>query len=168
VETLEGCKVGATAANPSSQVTLVNSNSFVDPQANREQVQILLDQGITEIYLGSGTEDAIGGLRLCEAVKAHCSTWGGDARRWAPKASVLTLLLDWSVVLDELIKQAREGLKEAKVWDLTFANKGLAVTDFSHTDAVSAELQAEFNAMIEGLKTQTIALPESKVHPGYR
>ena len=65
-EQMEGCKVGAVAANPNAKIVLVNSNSFTDTQANREQVKGLLDQGITEINLMSGTEDAVGGLRLCE------------------------------------------------------------------------------------------------------
>jgi len=167
-ETLAGCEVGAKAANPSAAITLVNTNSFTDPQANREQVQGLLDQGITEIYLASATEDALGGLRLCESAKARCATWGGDARKWAPTASVLTVVLDWSVVLDGLIDQARNGVTEAKTWDLTFGNKGLTVTDFKTTDAVSPELEAEFNKMIAGLADESIALPESKAHPGYR
>ena len=104
----------------------------------------------------------------CEAAKAHCATWGGDARLWAPTASVLTLLLDWTVVMSDLVQQAREGVKEAKVWNLTFANKGLAVTDFKSTEAVSPELQAEFGSVIQGLASEKIELPASKVHPGYR
>jgi basic membrane protein A len=168
VETLEGCGIGAKAANPAAEVTLVNSNSFVDPQANREQVQGLLDRGITEIYLGSGTEDAVGGLRLCEAAGARCASWGGDTRAWAPTASVLTVVLDWAIVLEDLVAQARNGVTEAKSWNLTFGNGGLRATDFSTTDAVSAELEAEFNAIIQGLSSLEIELPESKVHPGMR
>ncbi|WP_347310749.1 BMP family ABC transporter substrate-binding protein [Defluviimonas sp. SAOS-178_SWC] len=168
VESYEGCQLGAKAANPAAEVTLVNSNSFVDPQANREQTQSLVDKGITEIFLGSGTEDAVGGLRLCETVGAHCATWGGDGRKWAPTASVLTVVLDWSVVLDDLVKQARSGQLEAKQWDLTFGNGGLKVTDFSATDAVSDELASEFNEIVAGLGSLAIELPESKVHPGVR
>lgn len=57
-------------------VTL-STNSFTNAQTNREQVQTLLNEGIEQIYLVSGTEDAVGGLRLCEEAKAHCATWGG-------------------------------------------------------------------------------------------
>lgn len=168
VEILEGCQLGAEAASPGAEVVLVNSNSFVDPQANREQTQGLLSRGITEIFLGSGTEDAIGGLRLCEASGAHCATWGGDARRWAPTASVLTALLDWTMIYEDLIQQARSGELEAKQWNLTFGNGGLKVTDFDSTDAVSDELAAEFGEIVAGLAALDIELPESKVHPGVR
>lgn len=168
VESLAGCELGAEAAVPGTKVTVVNSNSFVDGQANREQVQGLLDDGITEIFLGSGTEDAVGGLRLCEQENARCATWGGDARKWAPTASVLTVSLDWSVVLEELVDQARNGLEEATVWNLTFGSGGLTVTDFETTDAVSDELAAEFQTVVDGLADESIELPESTVHPGFR
>ena len=167
-EQMEGCKVGAVAANPNAKIVLVNSNSFTDTQANREQVKGLLDQGITEINLMSGTEDAVGGLRLCELSNAHCTTWGGDARFWAPKSTVTTTVLDWGVVMDELVKQARSGNAKAQAFDLTYGNGGLKVPDFGKDSAVSPALQAEFNKMIEGLASQKIALPASKVHPGLR
>jgi basic membrane lipoprotein Med (substrate-binding protein (PBP1-ABC) superfamily) len=168
VDALQGCELGAAAAAPGAEVSVVNSNSFVDGQANREQVQGLLDDGITEIFLGSGTEDAVGGLRLCEQEAALCATWGGDARKWAPTASVLTVELDWSVVLTELVDQARNGLEEATIWNLTFGSGGLTVTDFDSTDAVSDELAAEFQTVVEGLGDESIELPESTVHPGFR
>ena len=93
-EQFEGCKLGAMAANPNSKITLVNTNSFMDTQANREQVKGLFDKGITEINLMSGTEDSVGGLHFCEANKLRCTTWGGDARRWAPTSTVTTAILD--------------------------------------------------------------------------
>ena len=168
VESLEGCEVGAKAASPDAKVTVVNSNSFTDAQANREQVQGLLSKGITEIFLASGTEDAVGGFRLCEQEKANCATWGGDARKWAPTASVLTVDLDWSVVLDDLVAQSRSGDLEAKSWNLTFGNDGLNVTDFETAENVGPELQAEFQKIIDGLADESIKLPDSKVHPGLR
>jgi basic membrane lipoprotein Med (substrate-binding protein (PBP1-ABC) superfamily) len=167
-EQMDGCKVGALAANPASKIVLVNSNSFTDTQANREQVKALLDQGITEINLMSGTEDAVGGLRLCETSKAHCTTWGGDARQWAAKSTVTTTVLDWGVVMDDLVKQARTGDVKAQAFDLTFGNGGLKVPDFGADSAVSPVLQAEFKKTIEDLASGKIALPASKVHPGLR
>ncbi len=168
-EILAGCKVGAAAANPKVQIVEGYTNSFTDTQANHEQVKKLLDQGITEIMLGSGTEDTVGGLRLCETSNAHCATWGGNSRRWAPKGCVLTAVLNWDVVLDDLVKQARTGeVGPPKSWDLTFGNKGLSVTDFSETDAVSPTLQAEFKTVVADLASTKIKLPESKAHPGYR
>lgn len=168
VESFEGCQLGAKAADPTARVTLVNSNSFTDAQANREQVKNLLDQGIDNIFLVSGTEDAVGGFRLCEQAGAHCATWGGDARKWAPTASVLTVVLDWKIVLEDLVTQARSGELKAKSWDLTFGNEGLRIAGVDESEAVSEELKAEFEQVVAGLADESIALPESTVHPGLR
>ncbi len=70
--------------------------------------------------------------------------------------------------MDELVKQARSGNAKAQAFDLTYGNGGLKVPDFGKDSAVSPALQAEFNKMIEGLASQKIALPASKVHPGLR
>jgi basic membrane lipoprotein Med (substrate-binding protein (PBP1-ABC) superfamily) len=168
VESAEGCRLGAEAAHPGTKVTVVNSNSFTDAQANREQVQNLLDRGIDNIFLVSGTEDTVGGFRLCETAKAHCVTWGGDARKWAPKAAVVTVELDWSNLLADLTEQARTGKLEAKSWNLTYGNKGLRATGIDEAADVSPELRTEFTAMLAGLADESISLPASKVHPGLR
>lgn len=168
VESLAGCQLGAKAANPAATVTVVNSNSFTDAQANREQVQGLLNKNLTSIFLASGTEDAVGGLRLCEQANAHCATWGGDAAKWAPTANVLTVVLDWSIVLDDLVAQQRSGKLEAKAWDLTFGNKGLSVAGVDKAKDVTPELRAQFDKIVAGLADESIALPESTVHPGLR
>ena len=168
-EVLTGCKLGAAAANPKAQVIEGYTNSFTDTQANHEQVKKLLDQGITEIMLGSSTEDLVGGLRLCETSGAHCATWGGDARRWAPKGCVLTVVLNWDVVMEDLVKQARTGeVGPPKSWDLTFGNGGLSVADYTQADAVSPALQAEFKTVVADLASGKTKLPESKAHPGAR
>ncbi|SDT23846.1 BMP family lipoprotein [Bradyrhizobium canariense] len=166
-EQLEGCKLGATAANPSAQITLVNTNSFTDTQANREQVKSLLDQGIQNIFLISGTSDLVGGLRLCESSKAHCALIGGD-RRWAPTATVTNVMLDFGVVLADLVDQQRTGIIKAKSFDLTFGNGGLKVPDFKGIDAVNPELEKGFQAMVADLASEKISLPDSKSHPGMR
>lgn len=168
VESLQGCKLGAKAADPKSQVTLVNSNSFTDAQANREQVQNLLGQGIDNIFLVSGTKDSVGGFRLCEQEQAHCITWGGDARKWAPTASVMTVELDWTNVLEDMVEQSRSGDLEAKSFNLTFGNEGLKIAGADESEAIDDKLQAEFDKMIAGLADESIELPDSSVHPGMR
>jgi basic membrane lipoprotein Med (substrate-binding protein (PBP1-ABC) superfamily) len=164
----QGCELGGAAANPDFKTTKVSTNSFTDVQANREQVQGLLDRGINQIYLLSGTEDAVGGLRLCEEVKAECATWGGDAKQWAPTAAVLTVNMNWRVVIEELMDQAKNGLKDPQTFDLTYGSKGLEALDYSESDAVSADIKTEFEAMLADLATEKIELPDSSAHPGYR
>ncbi|MCW2758726.1 MAG: hypothetical protein JWO46_2472 [Nocardioidaceae bacterium] len=168
VEIEEGCALGAKAANPNYKFVKVSTNSFTDVQANREQVQSLLDQGIKQIYLVSGTGDAIGGLRLCETAKAQCATWGGDAKQWAPTGTLLTVNLNWKVVIDELTKQAKSGLKNPQTFDLTYGSKGLEALDYDSNPVVSDAVKTEFKQVLADLASEKIQLPDSKAHPGFR
>lgn len=164
----QGCTLGAKAANPNVALTTVSTNSFTDTQVNREQVQSLLDKGIKQIYLVSGTEDAVGGLRLCEEAKAQCATWGGDAKQWAPNGAVLTVNLNWGVVIQNLIDQAKNGLKPPQTFDLTYGSKGLQALDYDTNSAVSPSLRTQFKKVLADLASEKIKLPDSKAHPGYR
>lgn len=164
----QGCALGAKAANPNYEFTKLSTNSFTDVQASREQVQALLDKGIKQIYLVSGTEDAVGGLRLCEEAKAQCATWGGDAKQWAPSAAVLTVNLNWKVVIEDLMDQAKNGLKAPTTYDLTYGSKGLEALDYSDNPAVSADIRTQFEQVLADLASEKIQLPDSKAHPGYR
>ncbi|GAA1143119.1 BMP family ABC transporter substrate-binding protein [Nocardioides aquiterrae] len=164
----QGCDLGGKAANPDFETVKLSTNSFTDVQANREQVQALLDQGIKQVYLVSGTEDAVGGLRLCEEAKAQCATWGGDAKQWAPTASVLTVNMNWRVVIEDLMDQAKNGLKEVQTYNLTYGSEGLEALDYSDSAAVSDDLKTEFEGVLADLASEKIELPESASHPGFR
>lgn len=168
VEIRKGCELGAAAANPDYKITTLSTNSFTDVQASREQVQTLLDQGIEQIYLLSGTEDAVGGLRLCEEEKAQCATWGGDAAQWAPNGTLLTVGLDWQSVIEELMDQAENGLKDPTTFNLTYGSKGLMALNYADNPAVSDEVQAEFEQVLADLASEEIELPDSEAHPGLR
>lgn len=164
----QGCALGAQAANPDAELVTLSTNSFTDAQANREQVQTLLDEGIEQIYLVSGTEDAVGGLRLCEEAQAHCATWGGDAAQWAPTAAVLTVNMNWKVIVDDLLKRAESGPQRSQTYNLTYGTDGLEALNYAESGAVSDELKQQFGQVLADLASEKIALPESTAHPGYR
>lgn len=168
VEIEQGCELGGKAANPDFKATTVSTNSFTDAQVNREQVQSLLDQGIKQIYLVSGTEDALGGLRLCEEAQAQCATWGGDAKQWAPTAAVLTVNMNWRVVIEDLMDQAKNGLKPVQTYDMTYGSKGLEALGYADSASVPDDVKTEFEAMLTDLASEKIELPESGAHPGFR
>lgn len=164
----QGCELGAEAANPDYELTKLSTNSFTDVQANREQVQSLLNEDIDEIYLVSGTEDAVGGLRLCEEAEANCATWGGDAAQWAPSGVVLTVNMNWQGVIENLMDQAKNGFEEPQTFNLTYGSDGLEALNYGESDAVSDGLKLEYEQMLADLASEKIELPESTAHPGYR
>lgn len=166
-EMLEGCKLGAKAANPGVKVLSAYSNSFTDQQATREQGTTLVNAGADGLFPASATEDSLGGFKLCEDKKINCVGWASDARRYAPNTAVASAIVDWSVLLDRLVEQARSGKLKADTFDATFANKGMIAQPFEGVtgDRVPGPDQAAFSNMLKGLANGSIALPQSKAHP---
>ena len=166
-EILRGCGIGAKAANPNGKILKAYTNSFTDLQKSQQQMQSLLDQGADTIYLSSGTEDVLGGLKLCEQKKVDCASWGSDIRRWAPNYGTFSAVLDWSPLLAQLVEQRRTQKPEAIQFDATYKNKMLVPQPFDAATGkrVPAEVQEEFNKVIAGLADGSIKLPPSKAHP---
>jgi basic membrane lipoprotein Med (substrate-binding protein (PBP1-ABC) superfamily) len=166
-EILEGCKLGATAANPKAQVLAAYSNSFSNPQATREQAQGLLDQGADTLFPASATEDSLGGFQLCEQKKIPCAGYASDARRYAPTYGVAGAIINWSVLLDSLLEQAKSGKMDAKTFDASFANGGLVPQPFDGATAklVPADVQSGYAQVLKDLASKKISLPASKAHP---
>ncbi|HCJ49964.1 MAG TPA: hypothetical protein DHW40_11660 [Microbacterium sp.] len=160
-----GCDLGAKAANPDASITTVNSNSYTDQQANREQTQRLLDDGIDEIYFISGSEDSLGGFAVCAQEDARCASYG-DTQQWLPTGGVEVITMDWSGIITTLIEQAEAGAPAADFFNATLENGGLVAS--LSGNGVTDELVAEFDAMIAQLADGTIELPDSVAHPGYR
>lgn len=166
-EILEGCKLGAAAANPKATVLAAYSNSFSNPQATREQAQGLLDQGADTLFPASATEDSLGGFQLCEQKKIPCVGYASDVRAYSPNYGVASAIINWSVLLDSLLAQAKSGKLEATTFDATFANNGLTPQPFEGASAalVPADVQAGYAQVIKDLEAKKITLPASKAHP---
>jgi basic membrane lipoprotein Med (substrate-binding protein (PBP1-ABC) superfamily) len=166
-EILEGCKLGAAAANPKAEVLAAYSSSFSNPQATREQAQGLLDQGADTLFPASATEDSLGGFQLCEQKSIPCVGYASDSRRYSPNYGVASAIIDWSVLLDSLLAQAKSGKLEATTFDASFANKGLIPQPFEGPSAkvVPADVQAGYLKVVSDLAAGKIPLPKSKAHP---
>jgi basic membrane lipoprotein Med (substrate-binding protein (PBP1-ABC) superfamily) len=164
-ELQKGCELGAKAAGASALAAF--SNSFSDQQATREQGQGLVDKGADGLFPSSATEDSLGGFKLCEDLNINCAGWASDARRYAPKTAVTSAVVDWSVLLDRLVSQARAGKPKAETFDATFDNKGLVPQPFEGAtgDRVPQDVQKEFATIVKGLGDGSIELPASAAHP---
>lgn len=159
-----GCDLGAKAANPKSDITTLNSNSYTDQEANREQTQRLLSDGVDEIYFISGAEESLGGFALCAQENAHCASYG-DTTQWLKGGGVEIITMDWSGIMEQLVEQAREGEPAADFYNATLQNGGLVAK--LGGDGVTPELSAEFDDMVSQVVDGAIEFPESKAHPGY-
>jgi simple sugar transport system substrate-binding protein len=166
-ELQKGCELGAAAANPQARVIAAYSNSFSDLQATREQAQALVDQGADALFPASATEDSLGGFQLCEQRQIPCAGWASDIRRYAPNYGVASAVLDWSGPLAQLIDQANSGTLKADTFNATFGNGALSPQPFEGASAslVSAELQADYLAVVDKLGKREISWPPSEAHP---
>jgi basic membrane lipoprotein Med (substrate-binding protein (PBP1-ABC) superfamily) len=166
-ELLKGCELGATAANSGSKVLSGYGNSFSNPQTTREQAQGLLDQGADVLFPASATEDSLGGFQLCEQKHIPCAGWASDARRYSANYGVISAILNWTVMLESLIKQHEGGKLEATTFDATFGNGGLTPQPFDGASAklVPADVQKGYSDIVKALTEGKIELPKSQAHP---
>jgi basic membrane lipoprotein Med (substrate-binding protein (PBP1-ABC) superfamily) len=166
-ELLEGCELGAAAAKKDAKVLSGYGNSFSDPRSTREQAQGLLDQGADTLFPASATEDSLGGFQLCEQKGIPCAGWASDARRYAPNFGVISAIVNWTVLLESLIKQHETGKLEATTLDATFANGGLISQPFDGPSAkqVPPDVQKGYADVVKALAAGKIDLPKSKAHP---
>ena len=166
-ELLKGCELGATAASSKAKVLSGYGNSFSNPQTTREQAQGLLDQGADVLFPASATEDSLGGFQLCEQKHIPCAGWASDARRYSAHYGVISAVVDWSVLLESLLKQYESGKLAATTFDASFGNGGLTPQPFEGAPAklVPSDVQKGYLAVVKSLSEGKIDLPKSKAHP---
>lgn len=166
-ELLKGCQLGASSAFSGTEVLAAYSNSFDNQQATREQAQALLERGADGLFPASGTQDSLGGFQLCEQRQTACVGWASSIRRYAPKYGVASAVIDWSVMLKDLVAQARSGKLHAETYDATFDNNQLVPQPFESADAavVPADVQRSYLRVISDLAAGKIDLPQSEAHP---
>lgn len=166
-ELLQGCQLGAAAANPSSKVLVAYTNSFADQQAGVIQAKSLLNQGADVLWPASGEGDTQGVYQLCEQQHIPCAGWGGDTRQWAPNTAVITAQLNWTGFIDKLIDQYRTQNLSPMNYDATYANGGVSVPPFEGAPGalVPANVQTEFKQMLADMIAGKIQLPKSTAHP---
>jgi basic membrane lipoprotein Med (substrate-binding protein (PBP1-ABC) superfamily) len=166
-EMLKGCQLGAAAANKNATVLAGYGNSFNNPQTTREQAQGLLDQGADVLFPMSATEDSLGGFQLCEQKQIPCAGWASDVRRFSPNYGVVSAIVDWTVLLETIIKQQQTGKLEATTFDASFSNGGLTAQPFDGASAklVPSDVLKGYVDVVKGLAEGKIELPKSEAHP---
>ena len=170
VETNQGCRLGAKAANPKAKVLEAFTNDFADQQKGREVGQSLLDRGADVLFVSGGTDSSLGALALCGARKVPCLSTDYDNRSVAPAWVVSSTYINWRPWLKKTITDIAAGRYKTFIYDGTFGNGGLRATPFSGPSAklVPVSLRNAFAGMVKRLATGAIKLPKSMSHPGYR
>ena len=163
----KGCQLGAKDGNPQVEVLSAYGGDFASAQPTLEQSRTLVTQGADGLFPSSATEDSLGGFQVCEQEDVNCVGWAADAAQYAPKTAVTSVIVNWQVMLQDLVDQARSGELEATTFDGTFENDGLSTPPFESAAAerVPADVQDEFATIVEQLGSGEIQLPKSEAHP---
>ena len=164
-----GCERGTEDANSSVELIVAWTGSWTDLQKSREQAQNLVSQGADGLFASTAGTDSLGMLAFCEQNPSlNCSAWGADARQYAPKTSVTSVIIDWAVPLRGWVEQARTGKFKVDIANLTFGNKGLKIQPFEGATGakVPADIRKEFMQVVEQLAAGKVKLPDSVAHPG--
>jgi basic membrane protein A len=167
LETNEGCRLGAKAANPKVKVLEAYTNDFVDQQKGREVGQSLLDKGADVLFVSGGSDSSLGALALCGSAKVPCTSTNYDNRSVAPAAVVSSAVIDWRPFLRTVIGNTMKHQFKPFLYDATYENGGMSNTPFNGPSAklVPASVRSEFAQMTAQLKAGKIKLPKSKIHP---
>jgi basic membrane lipoprotein Med (substrate-binding protein (PBP1-ABC) superfamily) len=170
VETNQGCRLGAKAANPKAKVLEAFTNDFADQQKGREVGQSLLDRGADVLFVSGGTDSSLGALALCGARKVPCFSTAYDNRSVAPGWVVSSTYNNWRPWLKKTITDIAAGKYKTFTYDGTFGDGGLKATPFDGPSAklVPAGVRAGFARVVKRLASGAIKLPKSTSHPGYR
>jgi basic membrane protein A and related proteins len=170
VETNQGCRLGAKAANPKAKILEAFTNDFADQQKGREVGQSLLDRGADVLFVSGGTDSSLGALALCSARKVPCLSTAYDNRSVAPAWVVSSTYINWRPWLKKTITDIAGGRYKTFTYDGTFANGGLKATPFDGPSAklVPAATRAAFAGVVKRLASGAIKLPKSTSHSGYR
>jgi basic membrane lipoprotein Med (substrate-binding protein (PBP1-ABC) superfamily) len=170
VETNQGCRLGAKAANPKAKVLEAFTNDFADQQKGREVGQSLLDRGADVLFVSGGTDSSLGALALCGARKVPCFSTAYDNRSVAPGWVVSSTYNNWRPWLKKTITDIAAGKYKTFTYDGTFADGGLKATPFNGPSAklVPPSVRVAFARVVKRLASGAIKLPKSTSHPGYR
>lgn len=154
----EGFRLAVEAANPAVTVTNLYTGDFRDSEATREAALLMIDQGADVIYC-SGDGMVVGGLEAAKDRNVLFLTTS-DMTALAPDNVVASLTTDWSVSLEEMVKDIQAKTFGGKGYALTLQNKGLNLVVYLKDK--TAGIQEKIDATVKGLTEGTITIPEIK------
>ena len=118
---IDGFKFGATEAG--SDVSVSYTSSFSDVSLMSAAAQTHMAEGAT---LLTGTSQSIPGA--VSVVKENGGIWMGvqwDTIPLAPENVLVSLVYDWTPILNDIISNMEDGVFGGKAYDLTFEQNGL-------------------------------------------
>jgi basic membrane protein A and related proteins len=103
---LNAFTLGALKTNPAVKVKVVWTNTWFDPQKERQAAEALLDSGADVI---GQHQDTPGPQQAAEARGMLGVGYDADMSKFAPKATLTSAIWHWGVYYTDLVKQVQAG-----------------------------------------------------------
>ena len=152
----EGFRMAAEMANPAVKITNIYTGDFRDAEATREAALSMIDQGADVIYC-SGDGMVVGGLEAAKDRNVLFLTTS-NMTALAPDNFLASLTMDWSVALEQMVKDIQAGTFGGNSYALTLQNQGLSLV--VHLQDKTGDMQEKIDATVKGLTDGTITIPE--------
>jgi basic membrane protein A len=106
--------LGVRKVNPNAKVKVVWTNTWFDPQKERQAAEALLDGGADVI---AQHQDTTGPQLAAEARGKYGVGYDADMSKYAPKAVLTSPIWNWGVYYSDLVKQVQAGTwKSNQYW----------------------------------------------------
>lgn len=106
--------LGVRKVNPQAVVKVVWTNTWFDPQKERQAAEALLDSGADVI---AQHQDTAGPMQAAEARGKYGVGYDADMSKFAPKAVLTSPIWNWGVYYSDVVKQVQAGTwKSGQYW----------------------------------------------------
>jgi basic membrane protein A len=106
--------LGVRKSNPKATVKVVWTNTWYDPQKERQAAEALLDDGADVI---AQHQDTPGPVQAAEARGKYAVGYDADMSKFAPKAVLTSPIWHWGAYYVPMVKQAMDGTwKTEQYW----------------------------------------------------
>ena len=103
---LNAFTIGVRKTNPAAKVKVVWTNTWFDPQKERQAAEALLDSGADVI---GQHQDTPGPQQAAEARGKFGVGYDADMSKFAPKATLTSPIWHWGIYYTDLVKQVQAG-----------------------------------------------------------
>jgi simple sugar transport system substrate-binding protein len=150
---VDGFVAGAEAANPDVQANVIYTGSFSDVALASETANTLISAGADGM---SGTAQMVVGA--IQVAQENDVAWFGtqsSQTSLAPEVVVANQIYDWTVVLDDIIANVKNGVLGGESYVITLANGGLFM-EYNPDYDIPADAKAAADASAAAIAAGTL------------
>ncbi len=131
--------LGAKSVVPSVTMNVDFTNSWYDPDAERDVANSLIDKGAVLI---SQHADSMGAPKACEAKNVPNVSYNGSTLKECPNTFVVSSRINWEPYFKYMIQSVMDGKAIDTDWTGTLANEAVQLTEVNEAVAAKGTVEA--------------------------